>query len=393
MCGLVGEAGNLAFKDEATMQRLLLFDFFRGQESTGLAAVRANEDVKIAKLSSHPLDLFQLPKFKEALNGAQSKVFIGHNRAATRGAVTSYNAHPFQYGHIIGAHNGTLESSSTRALEEALDEKFAVDSMAIFAGFEKLGVEATMALLEEGRDSQTGAWALTWYDQSDKSINFLRNKHRPLWYAHDEDHSRLFWASEWQMIEGAVQMSVAGYTLYRNEKGHRFFPFDENVHFKWKVEDFLANEKKKLVKPTCRKIKRKEPKPVATSGGGANPFGRNGSSESGMTPLHTVGTPTTPSTTTSRSSPRLGIDPQPKFVHMVGDSAAPTAGYLSKSRFMLIAKDGCSFCEKPIQWGDLGVTVFDRDDMITCSECSPHSCGSGEAVRILVDEPRMKALM
>ena len=35
---------------------------------------------------------------------------IGHTRAATTGAVTTRNAHPFSYGSIIGAHNGIIDN-------------------------------------------------------------------------------------------------------------------------------------------------------------------------------------------------------------------------------------------------------------------------------------------
>jgi hypothetical protein len=39
MCGHVGVAGDLALKDEALMKRLLIFDYLRGPDSTGLAAI------------------------------------------------------------------------------------------------------------------------------------------------------------------------------------------------------------------------------------------------------------------------------------------------------------------------------------------------------------------
>src|SRR3546814_15939897 len=40
MCGHVGIAGKMELKDEALMRRLLVFDYFRGPDSTGFAALR-----------------------------------------------------------------------------------------------------------------------------------------------------------------------------------------------------------------------------------------------------------------------------------------------------------------------------------------------------------------
>jgi predicted glutamine amidotransferase len=100
-----------------------------------LAAVRSNGDVKIAKAAASPPELFYDTGFREALNGNQSRAFIGHNRLATRGVVNPFNAHPFQFGHITGAHNGTLETSCKWKLRRlGIGEKFDVDSQALFRG-------------------------------------------------------------------------------------------------------------------------------------------------------------------------------------------------------------------------------------------------------------------
>ena len=128
MCGLVGIAGNLEYKDEATMKRMLILDYFRGTDSTGFAAVKVKEDeVLMTKIASHPIDLFDMGAFKKALNGNTSKVFLGHNRAATVGKVNAVNAHPFQVGDILGVHNGTLDKDSWKRLDETLGYDTDVD--------------------------------------------------------------------------------------------------------------------------------------------------------------------------------------------------------------------------------------------------------------------------
>lgn len=151
MCGLVGIAGNLLYQDEFTMKRLLMADYFRGPDSTGFAAIRTNGDAFVAKLASNPIDLFNQKNFDTALNGNASRAFIGHNRAATRGKVVSANAHPFHFGSIVGAHNGTLDQESWDRLEEKLGEKYTVDSMALIAAIDKLGIEKTIKLCNEGK--------------------------------------------------------------------------------------------------------------------------------------------------------------------------------------------------------------------------------------------------
>jgi predicted glutamine amidotransferase len=366
MCGLVGVAGNLAFKDEATMKRLFLLDYFRGPDSTGFAGIRTNGEAKIAKLSSNPIDLFDMAKFKDALNGPASKVFMGHNRAATKGAVTSANAHPYQYGHIIGAHNGTLDLASVSTLETMLGEKFAVDSQALFAAIAQFGIEATITAINEGRDYQTGAWSLTWYDQNDGSLNFLRNKHRPMWYAYNEEFDRLFWASEWLMIDNAVRMS-GGYELWKNEGGHSFFATEENTHYKFDTNLLIAGSKDRP-KAKAKVIKGKEPAPVV-SAGVHNPFNRT------HTPVTTTLTPlgkTTPSR--SNSSGKTNI------IHLLGDVNSPMAGYIKPERFMELAKYGCSFCQCDVEYGDVGLTIFERDDILLCADCSDHNDGKPNAI-------------
>jgi glucosamine 6-phosphate synthetase-like amidotransferase/phosphosugar isomerase protein len=64
MCGLVGIAGQMTAKDDAVIKRLLMYDYFRGPDSTGMAAIRGNGDVYLAKLASDPVTLFDTGKFK-----------------------------------------------------------------------------------------------------------------------------------------------------------------------------------------------------------------------------------------------------------------------------------------------------------------------------------------
>jgi hypothetical protein len=56
---------------------------------------------------------------------------IGHTRRATTGSITLENAHPFDMGTIVGAHNGIVFNH--QALNVRYARNFSVDSMHLFA--------------------------------------------------------------------------------------------------------------------------------------------------------------------------------------------------------------------------------------------------------------------
>lgn len=358
MCGLVGIAGKLLAKDESTMKTLLLIDVLRGADSTGLAAVRsANKEAKISKLASHPLDLFDRADFKEALNGALSTVFIGHNRAATLGMVSRVNAHPFECGNIVGAHNGTLKGTSFYDLKKKLGQEFGTDSEAIFASINEFGLKETVSMLE-------GAWSLVWYDRSNNTLNFLRNKERPMYFAYSKEFDRIFWASEWEMIAAAFSLRPNGTELYAEKKtGYEYWPTDEDVHYCFDVDKLKSGSAKP--KPTVKTVKGKEPAPVSSTSS-VTPFrDRTNSTNSTMTSLGT--------TNGGNTQVRGGTGQTEKpvsLIHLFGSMDNPYAGLFSKEKFEEIAKYGCSWCQKHIDYGDTGILIHERDEIILCKECT-----------------------
>lgn len=371
MCGHVGIAGKLEFKDEATVKRLLIYDYFRGPDSTGIAVVnKEGTEAKVVKIASHPLDLFDMQKFKSALSGYQSSVFMGHNRAATRGAVNAIGAHPFEFDHIVGCHNGTLSPASHRELEDALGERFDVDSQAIFASIAKFGIKKTVSMLQ-------GAWALVWFDFKEKTLNFLRNKERPFWYAYSKEFDRIFWASEWPMIDAALKLSVQGYELYQDpDKGYRFWSTPEDIHLKYDIGKLCAGGTKKP-KPTVCELKGKAPAPVVTTATtGTDPFGRQGSGNGS-------GRQTTWTTT---SHGKLHTSTGDTLVHLFGNKTAPFAGFITEDRFNQIAKYGCSWCGADVGFEEAGVSVFESNETVLCPSCSCGETGSSRVYTINLDE-------
>lgn len=62
---------------------------------------------------------------------ARRPLLLAHTRFATRGKVLPQNAHPFEHGNIIGAHNGIITNHTV--LNYRYDRHFDVDSQHIFA--------------------------------------------------------------------------------------------------------------------------------------------------------------------------------------------------------------------------------------------------------------------
>lgn len=199
MCGIVGLAGNLYNKHSKVFRDMLCFDYIRGVDSTGVAAIPMNttKDPLIEKELGHPGNLWdwkQSELFDErGLCSTVQRVLIGHNRHATLGRVNVDNAHPFNYDHITGVHNGSLRDWADLEGWKEND----VDSKSIFQTIAKKGIDHCWK-------NFVGAAALVWWDQKDQTLNLVRNAERPLWVCYNKEQNVLFWASEKWMILAAT---------------------------------------------------------------------------------------------------------------------------------------------------------------------------------------------
>ncbi len=192
MCGIVGVAGSLTKLEEDAIKDLLVVDSIRGEDSTGSAFINRQGGIEVVKTVGDPFQLFDTVRFGACMRQA-NKCIIGHNRSATVGKVVRKNAHPFEFPTLVGVHNGTLKNKYS--LKES--HHFDTDSEALYHNIHQYGLEQTIPEVD-------GAYTLVWYSSEDATINFLRNKERPLFYAFNDKQTCLFWASEIWMLMGAM---------------------------------------------------------------------------------------------------------------------------------------------------------------------------------------------
>lgn len=191
MCGHVGVMGTLTPKLVYAFHDLLNLDMMRGFDSTGVGFVTDRGKVTSLKHTCWPYELI-LTKEYQGLIHQRNACLIGHNRAATRGTVTKDNAHPFIHGHIMLAHNGTLDNP--HKLPDYDNKSGKTDSEAICQAFAKLGVAEAWKLV-------VGAATVVFWDSKASALNILSNSQRPFHFCYVNGGTAVVWASERDMLD------------------------------------------------------------------------------------------------------------------------------------------------------------------------------------------------
>lgn len=175
-CGLAGFSGKDSF-DFMKMKLLLYWNAMeRGRDATGIftpnsGTIKDNVEAKFY------LDSERMSKIKP------DKVLIGHVRAKTVGLNLQENSHPFEYGNIVMAHNGTL--TNHWALVKQYDLKmvdYNVDSQVladvISENFKETPNGSNIKVLSQ----YDGAAALLFYNKDQDILYTWHDKDRPLFY-------------------------------------------------------------------------------------------------------------------------------------------------------------------------------------------------------------------
>lgn len=189
MCGLVGvvSTGVLSLTEKKVFDELLHAGHLRGEDSFGvinvLSSDRSVEYYKVAGSFSH-FNKEHDKQYEKFLN-TTTIARIGHNRSATRGEVSTENAHPFMHKHITGVHNGTLRENIGQ---------FKVDSDWLYSQI------ASTTDVPTFLSNVNGAYALMWYDTVQKRVCVARNTERPLFVTKATHANTFYFASEKLML-------------------------------------------------------------------------------------------------------------------------------------------------------------------------------------------------
>lgn len=200
MCGIFGFAGNPDKYSPAKIKILGLYNESRGGHATGIWTKETG--IRKKAVTTHNF-------FAGRMLPNKTSMLIGHTRYATVGnRDADANAHPFQYGDVIGAHNGCIYG--WHSLASSLGITPNVDSEVIFAAIDMYGHK-------EGLEMIDGAMAITYVIND--TLYLYRNTN-PMYIAWDGD--TIYWSSlKWslQAIGFTDVKELKPYKVWRVDNG------------------------------------------------------------------------------------------------------------------------------------------------------------------------------
>lgn len=269
MCGIVGMVGDITHEMRTKIFRDLLdVCQLRGRDSTGVIKVTKEQEYTWAKQVGVPSILCDSRMYENTIEKGDAIALIGHCRAKTIGEVNAKSAHPFDYPDegICGVHNGTLRNH--HSLDGYNYQK--VDSEVLYGHLAKNGVDETFSKVD-------GAFTCVWWDDTDKTVNFIRNDERPLWFTWSADYRVMFFASEPWMF-GAIQRKIKLWEGDDADGKNKFYELPVMQHWSFKINPKAGVKDKVLTMNQPRKVLKKVTPPFSHNRGsyGGSVY-RNGS--------------------------------------------------------------------------------------------------------------------
>lgn len=194
MCGIVGAASGFLSPGEVDIfTDLMMVSNLRGKQGAGVIMVYdKGQNIQNLKTTGNGIDVCEMETFKK-LRVKQCVTLVGHTRHPTRGGVEIKNVHPHAFREALsGVHNGTMTLVNDAAIPTG-----ASDSKELYGSIVELG-------LKEAISKASGAYCLVWIDYKTRTLNFLRNSQRPMWFAKvnwETGGRTLYWASEKAFLE------------------------------------------------------------------------------------------------------------------------------------------------------------------------------------------------
>jgi hypothetical protein len=222
------------------LRELAWISGLRGTDGTGICqGLATKKNLKITLEKAHH-DVTYFLWFHDNHKDGNDKILrdyscnfiIGHVRAATRGNVTDANAHPFDTGRYISAHNGTLH-------DKKYQHSAKTDSEMMFEDVENRGLYSVLRDLES-----SSAYSIVSFDKTSRELSFATNGKRPLVYAYLNHRRVFFWASEKRQLD---------FILAGVQDKSDVFKFTEDMIYTFRPDDVNAG---KAPAWSIRKIKK-----------------------------------------------------------------------------------------------------------------------------------------
>jgi predicted glutamine amidotransferase len=205
MCGLSGiYTTNISVREKKVFDALMTASNLRGSQGSGVITAHRDDRLMYYKTLGNGVNLLNSKGFADLMDVNYTKsasTIIGHTRAPTKGGTDKDAVHPHDAENVIGVHNGTLYRVNEKTIPMAES-----DSKAAYLDISERGIDAFVQGAE-------GAYCLIWVNKDAKTLNFLRNSQRPLYFAkvgHGIKNNKtqkpitIFWSSEKIFLEFAL---------------------------------------------------------------------------------------------------------------------------------------------------------------------------------------------
>lgn len=181
MCGIFGAINTDGRNkiDTGILRALALVNRERGTDALGFF----DSTEAIYKKADDPINVLTEDDCTQWLDRAEREAWfvVGHTRNGTRGENTDANSHPFQYGSVIGSHNGIVDAPK----DYTVDSEYCIDLL-----------DQKRSNYQTGLENVHGYWTLSWYDTRKEELFITMHdnscgiaKYKGAWYfSSDPDH-------------------------------------------------------------------------------------------------------------------------------------------------------------------------------------------------------------